>query len=363
MIAVLSLALALLPVLAFLVALSVSDSFQLVSRRNTMVLIGVGAACAFAALAVNSVTVRVFEIDPISLRRYVAPLAEELLKGCVIAAMFYRHRIAFLVEGAVCGFAVGAGFAMIENLHYFLVLDDHHPALWVLRGFGTAVMHGGATALMAVLSRLIADRRGEIGLTAFLPGLAAATFVHSLYNHFLLSPMVSALVLLVTLPLVFVAIFRISERATRQWLGAGFDGDAELLRVLRSGKLSETRVGAYLQTLKDRFPGEVLADMLCIVRLRLELSVQAKGILLARQAGFDTSPDEHTGARLTELRHLEETIGITAVRALEPIFGWSSRDLWQFYLVSDSATGSLGRNAVGNTAAKRWHLRSRARGS
>ena len=32
--------------------------------------------------------------------------------------LVHRHRVGFLVDGAILGFAVGAGFAVVENLYY-----------------------------------------------------------------------------------------------------------------------------------------------------------------------------------------------------------------------------------------------------
>ncbi len=103
--------------------------------------------------------------------------------------------------------------------------------------------------------------------------------------------------------------------------------------MIDSGRLSDTRIGAYLQSLKEHFPGEAVADMLCLIRLHLELSIQAKGILLARQSGFELEPDPEVEERFVELRYLEKSIGKTGLLALSPIFNMSSRDLWQFYML------------------------------
>ena len=154
-----------------------------------------------------------------------------------------------------------------------------------------------------------------------------------MFNHFLLTPQQGALVLLVTLPFVFTLVFRASQRATRSWLGVGFDTDSELLETMGSGRMSETRIGAYLESLRARFQPEMLVDMLCLIRLHLELSVKAKAILMAREAGFDVKPDQDARDQLEELRHLEKTIGRTGSLALRPIFNMSSRDLWQVYLL------------------------------
>src|SRR5207302_322598 len=67
--------------------------------------------------------------------RYGSPLIEEGLKALVIIALIRAHRIGFLVDAAIFGFAVGAGFALIENLDYLSMAP--HPGLgtWLGRGF------------------------------------------------------------------------------------------------------------------------------------------------------------------------------------------------------------------------------------
>jgi hypothetical protein len=173
-----------------------------------------------------------------------------------------------------------------------------------------------------------------LGPFVCLPGLAVAVLLHSAFNHFFISPNLTAVLLLVITPIFFVALFHLSELRTRDWLGVGFDSDQELLQLIHSGTLSSSRIGAYLEELKERFPLTVVADMLCLLRLRLELSIQAKGILLMRQAGFPVDPDPDVEAKFAELRYLEHSIGATGLLAMGPFFHFSDRDLWQHHMLA-----------------------------
>ena len=99
------------------------------------------------------------------------------------------------------------------------------------------------------------SRRGSSTATpsarslALVPGLLAAAVAHSLYNHFFLSPLLAAGLLLVGLPLLVIAVFARSEQATREWLGVGLDSDLELVESIVSGQALETRIGGYLRSL------------------------------------------------------------------------------------------------------------------
>ncbi|HSU78672.1 MAG TPA: PrsW family glutamic-type intramembrane protease, partial [Burkholderiales bacterium] len=150
MAAILRPALALLPVAAFLAVLVLLDSYKLVRLRAVVAVVLAGMLVAGVAYALNGALLA--HIDFRTYTRYVAPPIEEALKALVIAALIRAHRVGFLVDAAILGFAVGTGFAMVENLDYLAQSPGSALGTWVVRGFGTALMHGGAAASFAVLA-------------------------------------------------------------------------------------------------------------------------------------------------------------------------------------------------------------------
>jgi protease PrsW len=323
----------LLPVLSFLVVLLYLDSYKLVKLRAVMAVVGCGMIAAGASYPVNAFLISHIAIDFTSFTRYVAPLTEELLKALVIVALIRAHRIGFLIDAAIFGFAVGAGFAMVENLHYLHLFPDAQMGTWNVRGFGTAIMHGGATAIFAVMGLAMLDRAGRANLWAFMPGFAVAVVLHSAFNHFFVSPKLSTLGIAVVVPLLLYAVFEFSEKAVGNWLGKGFDADTEMLGLINSGRFSDSPVGRYLHTLKDRFKGPIVADVLCYLRLYTELALRAKGILIMRENGFNVPVDEVTRAKFAEIRYLEQSIGKTGLLAIQPMLHMSHKDLWQLYML------------------------------
>jgi hypothetical protein len=199
------------------------------------------------------------------------------------------------------------------------------------RGFGTAVMHGGATALVGIVAQSLSERYVSIGPKVFLPAIAIAYAIHSLYNHIVVAPVLSVVGIVILIPLVIVLAFRQSERNLRDWLGVGFDTDADLLDIITRGGISRTGIGRYLESFEEALPPAAVADMLCLLRLHAELSIQAKGVLLMREAGFEVEPDPETREKLVELEFLEKSIGRTGMRALAPFLHWRTRDLWQLH--------------------------------
>jgi RsiW-degrading membrane proteinase PrsW (M82 family) len=323
------------PVLLFLLALISLDSYKLVRLQRIISAILLGAVAAAASYAVNAVMLPRLALDFAAYARYVAPIVEETAKALVVIYFIRSGRTGFLVDASIIGFAVGTGFALIENVYYLQSAADPRVIVWVIRGFGTAVMHGGTTTIFAITSQLLAERKSPKQLNIFVPGLCAAVLIHSVFNHLFISPVFSTLVILLVLPPLIFLVFGKSEASLQSWLEVGFDADTELLELIYSGRLSESKVGKYLQSLRERFSGEVVADLLCYLRIHVELSLRAKGILMMREGGFDVQPDEETRARLAELRYLEGSIGVVGKLAMSPFLHLSGKELWQLYMLQD----------------------------
>jgi protease PrsW len=323
----------LLPVLSFLGALLYFDSYKLVKLRAVIAAVACGVAVAGASYLVNGYVLDALRMDFTTFTRYVSPVIEELLKGLFIIFLIRSHRIGFLIDAAIFGFAVGTGFAVIENLVYLHQVPGGGIGTWIVRGFGTAIMHGGATAIFAMLGLAFLERARKANLQAFIPGFALAVVLHSAFNHLFLSPKLSTLAICVAMPPLLYAVFERGEKAVGQWLGHGFDTDTEMLELINSGHLSDSPVGQYLHSLKSTLQGPAVADLLCYLQLYTELALRAKGILMMRENGFDVPVDEETKAKFTEMRYLEQSIGRTGLLAIQPMLHMSHKDLWQLYML------------------------------
>jgi len=330
---VLALGIGVLPVFLFLGALVLLDSYKLIPLRAILLAVAAGAASAIASYAITISLHPVLELDMARYSMFVAPVVEEALKATYIVWLLHRNKVGFVVDAATYGFAIGTGFALVENIYYLQVHPDPTVWTWIVRGFGTSLMHGGTTAIFAMISRTLQNRAPVLRLSLMLPGLAVAVVLHSLYNQFLVAPLLATALIVLVFPYIVMFLFQRSERETRSWLGTGFDTDQELLRVMRAGQVSDTPVGRYLKGLRTSYQPEVIVDMMCLLRLRAELGIRAKGMLLMREAGFEAEADPSLRPKLEEVRYLEKSIGRTGMRALKPFAHTSTQDLWQLNLL------------------------------
>lgn len=327
--------LCLLPVLCFLTTLVYLDSYKLVQPGLVAVVLGGGIAAAVLAYFINQALIARLALEHASYTRYVSPLIEEALKASIIVVLIRRQRIGFLVDAAILGFAVGSGFALVENVNVLWRAPEAGLPTWIVRGFGTAVMHGGATAIVAVIGLAVTERDERRGLLAAMPGFAVAVALHSVFNHLSHAPKLATLAVLVAVPSMLLLAFHRGERTLGDWLGRDFDADAQMLALIHSGALSSSPVGHYLESLKTHFHGPIVADLLCYLGLFTELAMRAKGVLMMRENGFEPTLDDETRAKFTELRYLEASIGRTGMLALQPLLPMQRKALSQIYTLAD----------------------------
>lgn len=324
----------LLPVLVFLFVLVYMDSYKLVGLKTVLFVIFFGALTAVAAYWLNPVVMDALGMAFKPYSRYAAPVVEEALKALVMVFLFRTSRIGFLVDAAIMGFAVGAGFALVENFLYLQQGAGTNMGIWIVRGFGTAIMHGGATAIFGIMAQTLTERSMRINPVYYLPGLLVAGVLHSIYNHFFVAPILQTVGTLLVLPPLLALVFSKSAHAMHDWLELDFDADARLIEMISSHEFAESKVGRYLTDLRNKFEGPVVADMLCYLRIYTELAIRAKGVLMMRQNGIEVPVGERTQEKFLELRYLEKSIGKTGCLAMRPFLQMERKDLWQLNVIS-----------------------------
>jgi RsiW-degrading membrane proteinase PrsW (M82 family) len=325
---------ALLPVLLFLAGLVQLDGYKLVRLRMMLALVATGAVAAGVSYVLNNIAFAHFHGSFVTYSRYVSPWIEESLKAVLLIFLIRTRRVGLPVDAGIAGFAIGTGFAVVENLYYLAARPHTMLAVQVIRGFGTAIMHGGTAAILAMISNTLYERRPSGGLHLLLPGLLAAVALHTGYNYLLVRPALATLATLLVLPFVIYLVFDHSERILRNWIEVDLESDVQRLEAISTGTFLDSPSGRYLQALRDRFKGEQLADMLCYLRVHGELAVRAKGVLLLRETGMPEPPiDAETRERLAELAQLERAIGKSGLLALRPLMMATGKEIWQLTLL------------------------------
>ncbi len=326
---------ALVPVLLFLGALLYFDSYRLTSFIELMQTLCAGILLGVAAYFINGWLLTRSAIAFATYSHFVAPLIEEGLKAAALIWLFARNRIGFMIDAAIMGFAVGTGFSLFENIYYLYALPDADLGVWIIRGFGTALMHGGATAMFAVLAQSFMERRGGLKPIWFLPSLLAAAAIHAAFNQFANLPLLGTIAVLVGLPPLFLLIFTKSEYAVHQWLVNDYKSHQQLLDEINSGQFKQSEAGRFMLNLTNKFDRATVENMFRYMKLHTQVVLRAEQLTLAREKNEPADPRPEDRADLLRLDALEKTIGRAALMALWPHLHFSRRELWKLHELHD----------------------------
>ena len=326
----------LVPVLLFLATLLYFDSYRLISLNEMILTLAAGLLAAGAGYFVNGALLGATGLPFDRYTYFISPFVEETLKAAILVFMFARNRVGFMIDAAIMGFSVGTGFAVFENLYYLYAFQgDAELGTWIVRGFGTAIMHGGTTAIFAMLSQSLIERRGTSAAYLFLPGLLLAVVVHAIFNALEGTPVVAMLAALVGLPPMFYFIFTKNEFAVHQWLVKDYASHEQLLEEINTGDFTHSEAGRFILSLTSKFTRAVVDHMFEYLKLHTQLVLRAEHITLAREKNerIERRPQDHDD--LVRLDELEQRIGSTAMMALWPHLHFSRRELWEIHQLHD----------------------------
>src|SRR3954453_14065124 len=234
--------LALVPVLALLFIFTWLDAFKLMSLREILLLLFLGGLSAIAVYPISGRLIDALPIGFSNYSRFVAPWVEEAFKAAVIVVLFGWNRIGYKLDAVISGFAIGAGFSVVENIIYLTRFPDYAAGTWLVRGLGTAIMHGTTLAILAATAHELAERETreaagdfDFHLWWFVPGYLCAVALHTAFNQFPDRPLLAMMGAAVFAPLALIAIFNFGTSEAQRWLAAEHDGHKAQLATLRAG--------------------------------------------------------------------------------------------------------------------------------
>lgn len=341
----LKIAIALVPVFVFLAAFTFLDAFRLINAGELAALLAAGGLLAGLSYFANSYLIHWHQLDELPIggtnyTKYSAPMLEETLKASLVFALFLRNRVGFMIDAAITGFAIGAGFSLVENVVYlYNYAEQANIGVWLVRGFGTAVMHGSATAAFGVVGQFLTERRMKVEGARyrlhpllFIPGLLLAILVHGLYNHFPKEPVLAMAVTLVVGPLSLVLVFFKSEHSAHNWLLSEYETHEHMLDAIRVGHFDESEAGRFVLSLSERFDADVVAAAFEYLKLHTELLAQAEQRLIAHETGeLEDVAAADVRAEFQRLHALEARLGRVALMAIRPHLQVSRHELWEMH--------------------------------
>ena len=328
--------LALVPVLVLLAMFTWLDAFELMSFREIAVLLLLGGLAALVAWPISGRMLDTLPIGFSNYSRYVAPWIEEALKGLVMVGLFRVNRIGYKLDAVISGFAIGAGFSVVENIFYLSLFPHYGMGTWLVRGLGTAVMHGTTLALLAAIAHELAERETreaasdfDFNLLWFLPGYLLAVAIHVLFNHFPDRPMLSMMGAIIVAPFALMAIFQFGTAEAEKWLTVELAEHKKQLEVLRSGEWPDSLSGRKIAALASRLDPEATRRVRRYWELQAWLVAEAEETMMEEAEGDVSIDPEQIRAAFAELAGLKRALGRSTFTALKAMLPFSRNDQWE----------------------------------
>jgi len=328
--------LALVPVLVLLSIFVWLDAFKLMSFREILVLLVLGGLGAIAAYPVSGRILDALPLGFSTYSRFVAPWIEEAIKAVIIIALFRLNRIGYKLDAVISGFAIGAGFSVVENIIYLWNFPDYGAGTWIVRGLGTAVMHGTTLAILAASAHEFAERETReaasdyrFNLLWFVPGYLAAVAIHTAFNQFPDRPMVAMMGAILFAPIALMAIFNFGTAEAEKWLTAECAEHRTLLKTLDKGQWPDTPRGKRIADLAARLDPEAAERVRRYWRVEAWLVIQAEETLLEEEKGDVEMDKDAIRAAFAELPQLRRAMGRSTFAALRPLLPFSRNDYWE----------------------------------
>jgi RsiW-degrading membrane proteinase PrsW (M82 family) len=328
-------AVALVPVLVMLAIFVWLDAFKLMSRKEVSGLLALGAIGALVAWPVSG---RLLDTLPIGFSlysRFIAPWIEEAIKAAIIIVL-RLNRIGYKLDAVISGFAIGAGFSVVENIVYLTLFPDYGTGTWLVRGFGTAIMHGTTLGVLAAIAHEFAERETreaaadyDFHLMWFVPGYGIAVALHTAFNQFPDRPMVSMTGAILVAPIALIAILNFGTAEAQRWLAAECAEHKAQLEALRAGLWPDGPSGEKIAALAERLDSESVKRVRRYWELQAWLVAEAEETMMEEAAGnakFDAST---VRAAIAELDGLRKALGRSTFAALQALLPFSRNDQWE----------------------------------
>ena len=328
--------LALVPVLILLSIFVWLDAFKLTSLKEILVLLLLGGIAALAAWPVSGRLIDTLPIGFSNYSRFIAPWFEEALKAAVIILLFRFNRVGYKVDAVIAGFAVGAGFSVVENVFYLAIFPDYGAGTWLVRGLGTAVMHGTTLAILAAVAHELAERENRaaagdfsFNLLWFVPGYLVAVGLHMAFNQFPDQPMLAMMGAVIFAPIAILAIFHFGTAEAQRWLTTESAAHRSQLEALRAGRWPEAAAGRKNAALAGRLGPEAAGRIRRYWELQAWLVVQAEETLMEEAAGDAEVDSGEVRAAFAEMAGLRQALGKSSFAAVKALLPFSRNDYWE----------------------------------
>lgn len=261
----------------------------------------------------------------------VAPILEESLKSALLIVLMRRFMLRYAADGMAYGFAIGIGFAMIENLVYVANNPNTGLQLAMTRSLSTSLVHGFTTAIVGTIAGASLPFPNRTRVNRFLFSLLIVIMIHAGFN-FVVKNLSGAELLLTALGmglgsmvLIIIIMQRTLERESKAI-------HLELVGVLSAGELMATRNPEMVAQLLAQHRGTIGEDRTHLIQRYVTLQAQRgilrKNITMSRNAKLVETLNRQLHTTEQQLDVLRGSMGLYTWIWLRSVLPSEESDVW-----------------------------------
>lgn len=273
-----------------------------------------------------------------TINHFVVPIYEELLKSLILLYLFRHAKITYSVDGALYGFAIGTGFAIVENFGYIYGPPSEATIVALQRVFSANLVHAISSAVIGISLGMFYSKTSETRWQVPVIGFLLAIGQHMLYNN--IAYIINASDGIVPLGIVFVpglpGIFFIRyfmQRGVKQsqdWIKEklGIDNRMTQGEVSLIDRLTSSN--DILFPVVERFGTETASKVEQLLYLQARLGIKRKSLdHVQNNEGMRNSIETEIQEMQTEMEDVRHSIGAYKMLFIRGLFTKEMVSVWE----------------------------------
>jgi RsiW-degrading membrane proteinase PrsW (M82 family) len=363
-----ALAIATLIPAGYLFWVSKRDYFETHKTRLIQICFAWGLIAYLLAYIIQSNLIRGGVLTSDQVVRYSAPILEEILKCAILIYLIRRTDFTYFVDGAIYGFTVGIGFAIIENFEYVLSNPSAGISLAVMRVLSTNLIHASASGLIGIaLGYSRFERSGsKRRLITLLLGMLAAMALHMTFNNLVSNraPLLVAIAIGCSGGVGIYLIMRQGLKDLQRWVEEQLRSEDASITHTETVTTQEAsvvkkldNVDKVLEEFRKTFgePQTVLAKEMILTQA--QMGIHKKTAEKHQDEAMRKAAEEQVAASREKMNEIRKKMGFASMVYLRSMFPEQSDMVWGI-LQQKLQTQKAPREAAGTGIWKRLNQRA-----
>jgi RsiW-degrading membrane proteinase PrsW (M82 family) len=270
--------------------------------------------------------------NPDTITHFAAPIYEEIFKGLILLYLVKRAKFTYSVDGALYGFAIGTGFAIVENFFYIYLNLSDATEIAFQRIYSANLVHAFSSATVGITLGMFRSRISRLRWQIPAFGLLLAIGQHMLFNILIGRDEIYPLIFFIpVLPgILFIDIvMQRGKKQARTWIKEklGMDNRVTWGEVAMVDQLESPNDVLY--PVVERFGTEKARMVEKLLYLQARLGIKQKSLdSIQNNDPMRNAVDAEIIEMRTDMERIQREIGTYAMLFIRGLFTGEMISVW-----------------------------------